>query len=104
MPVFKKIKAKAKNSRGSGEDFIIEQFLENTEGSWFPMVKEMPGAEQDEHAAIFDNLDGCEDLELGQALFKNENDAAFKMAKADMSPEQIKAFCDKLCPEYFEAE
>ena len=65
MPMFKKIKAKAKNSRGSGEDFVIEQFLDNCDELWFPMIKEMTAAEQDEKAKIFDELEECEDFELG---------------------------------------
>ena len=97
MPLFKKIKAKAKNCRGGGNDLVLKQFEEHF-SEW---EKSMGEQEEECKEEIKNKFEGiCEGL--GEALLSDE--AEYKMVKADMNANQIKEFCEALCPAYFELE
>ena len=101
MPtIFKKIKAKAKSSRGgAAADFIVKQFEEDENiDAWYAGLD---GMEQDEKDQVAEDLNECADG-LGDAMI--EDKAAFKMAKADLSASEMKDFAKKLLDKYFEIE
>ena len=101
MPVFKKIKAKAKSSRGGGPDFVLKEFEDNY-AEWMKSLEEMDDAGRDELKEEFNAL--WEDAEIGDSIIEMDNGVSFKMAKADLNTEQVKAFVNLLCPKYFDCE
>ena len=92
---FKKIKARVKNCRGAGPEFILKQFEENYE-SWEAGIGDLNDEEKQGIADAFNKV--VEDL--GDSLIDDK--ATFLCAKADLKTDDIKAFTDALCPEYFE--
>ena len=95
MPLFKKIKAKAKNCRGGGDDFIIKEFEENYK-TWMEAIAGESNDNKQEVERVFNEV--CDDL--GTAMLGDE--AEFKMIRADMTAGQVTEFCRALVPEYFE--
>ena len=90
MPVFKKIKAKAKSSRGGdAPDFVLKQFEENY-ASW---QENLAQCEEAERQKIIDEFNEVEDG-LGDALSGDVSD--FKMYKADLDTEMTKTFVEHL--------
>ena len=96
MP-FKKIKARVKNCRGSGDEFVLAQFEENFE-AWQSTVDGLSKTEKDNLADAFNSV--CDGI--GDALLDDKD--IFVMAKADLSADQTKQFCALLTREYFELE
>merc|ERR1712084_104155 len=94
---FKKIKARVKNCRGAGPEFILKQFEENYD-QWEEQIKDLDAKEKEELEEKFNTV--VEDL--GTALVDDK--ATFMMQKADLNNGQIKTFTDALCPDYFEVE
>ena len=78
MPLFKKIKAKAKNCRGGGDDFVLKEFEERF-AAWEESIAEADEEQKEEIREKFEAImDG-----LGEALLADE--AEYKMVKADMT-------------------
>ena len=96
MGVFKKIKARAKGSRGGdAPDFVLKQFEESWD-DWEETIKGLDAETKNEMIAAFNQIaDG-----LGEALC--EDKGSFKMTLADLNAEELKQFTGKLSPEYFE--
>ena len=85
MP-FKKIKARVKNCRGAGDEFVIAQFEENYD-TWMGQVAGLDDGEKDEVSGAFNKIhDG-----LGDALLEEKE--MFLMTKGDLGPDEIKSFC-----------
>ena len=95
MPLFKKIKAKAKNCRGGGDDFAVKAFEEDY-ASWEAGIAEATEEQKEEIRTKFNAIMD----DLGEAMLADE--AEFKMLKADMTPEQTSNFVKALIPDYFE--
>ena len=94
---FKKIKARVKNCRGAGDEFVIEQFVENYD-SWQETVNGLESADKDEMQAAFNKVsDG-----LGDAL--TEDKEMFLMTNSDLTNEQKSNFVKLLRAEYFDVE
>ena len=90
MPVFKKIKAKAKSSRGGGEEFILKQFDE-----MFDEFKaEFDGA--DDKQTIIDALNTAVDG-AGDALAEDDK-TDWQMARSDFSADDVKSFVNAIKP------
>ena len=100
MPtIFKKIKAKAKSSRGgAAPDFIIKQFEDDGLNDWF---ETMGNATDEDKQQIADDLNEITDG-FGDAL--TEDKETYKMAKADLGTDELKKFAEKLIASYFEIE
>ena len=94
---FKKIKARVKNCRGAGPEFILKQFEENFD-QWEEQIKDL---DDDEKAELEEKFNTVVD-DLGTALVDDK--ATFMMSRADLNNNQIKNFTDSLCPDYFEVE
>ena len=92
---FKKVKVRVKTARGAGPDFILKQF-EESYADWEASVAEMNDADKEELEAKFNEV--VEDL--GTSLIDDKD--SFLMAKAELKGNQIKAFTEALCPEFFE--
>ena len=92
---FKKVKARVKNCRGAGPEFILKQFEENYD-QWEESIKELEDAEKADLQAKFDAIKD----DLGAGLVEDKE--TFMMVKADMQTPDIKKFTDALCPDYFE--
>ena len=99
MPtIFKKIKAKAKSSRGgAAPDFIVGQFLESYD-DWESTIG---GLDEPSKTEIVDHFNEKVDG-LGDAL--TEDAETFKIFKADMDAGDMKTFAVALIPNYFEIE
>ena len=96
MP-FKKIKARAKNCRGAGDEFVIAQFEENY-STWQGQVAGLSDAEKSEVGDAFNKIHEG----LGDALLDDKE--MFLMTKGDLNPDLTKKFCALLTSEYFELE
>ena len=92
---FKKIKARVKNCRGAGPEFILKQFEDNFD-NWESGIGDLNDEEKQEIADKFNAI--IEDF--GDSLI--EDKATFLCAKADLKSEDITKFTNALCPEYFE--
>merc|ERR1712151_59373 len=94
---FKKDKVRVKTARGAGPDFILKQFEESYD-EWAASIAEMGEEDKQELENKFNEV--VEDI--GTALIGDKDD--FTIAKAELKGNQIKAFTDALCPEFFEVE
>ena len=92
---FKKVKVRVKTARGAGPDFILKQFEESYE-EWEASIKEMT---EDDKAELEEKFNAVVE-DLGSALIDDKD--SFLVAKAELKNNQIKAFTDALCPEFFE--
>ena len=75
---FKKIKARVKNCRGAGPEFILKQFEENYD-QWEASIKDLEDGEREGLEEKFNGI--IEDL--GSAIIDDK--PSFMMAKADMN-------------------
>merc|ERR1719245_1626610 len=92
---FKKVKVRVKTARGAGPDFVLKQFEESYD-EWAASVAEMNDDDKQQLAEKFNEI--VEDL--GDAIIDDKD--SFLVAKAELKNNQIKAFTDALCPEFFE--
>ena len=94
---FRKIKARVKNCRGEGEDFVLAQFEENYD-TWQSSIDELNDADKGGLETAFNGVaEG-----LGSALVDSKE--TYLMEKSDLNSVQIKAFVTLLTSEYFELE
>merc|ERR1712051_1157010 len=100
MPtIFKKIKAKAKSSRGgAAPDFIIKQFEDDAMNEWFENIQEMNDEDKQQ---ILDDMNEVADG-FGDGFTADAE--SYGMSKADLGADELKVFATKLITSYFEIE
>ena len=94
---FRKIKARVKNCRGSGDDFVLAQFEDNY-GDWQDTIK---GLDDNEKEQVSNAFNAIEDG-LGDSLLETKE--VFLMTKSDLDPSKIHEFVVLLQGEYFEIQ